>query len=66
VLKVFDVNKLIVSVSENNDIKYYVHNEELFDIIPKYHYLSIGHGGLNRMKHEINTKYKNITRDIIM
>jgi hypothetical protein len=53
VLKVSDVNKLIVPVSENNKIKYYVH-------------LSIGHGGRNRMEHEVNTKYKNITRDIIM
>jgi hypothetical protein len=53
VLKVSDVNKLIVPVSENNKIKYYV-------------YLSIGHGGRNRMEHEVNTKYKNITRDIIM
>jgi hypothetical protein len=43
VLKVSDVNKLIVPVSENNEIKYYVHNEELFDVIHKVH-LSIGHG----------------------
>jgi hypothetical protein len=53
VLKVSDVNKLIVPVSENNKIKYYVH-------------LSIVHAGWNRMEHEVNTKYKNITRDIIM
>jgi hypothetical protein len=65
VLKVSDVNKLIVPVSENNEIKYYVHNEELFDVIHKVH-LSIRHGGRNRMEHEINTKYKNITRDMIM
>jgi hypothetical protein len=53
VLKVSNVNKLIVPVYENNKIKYYIH-------------LSIGHGGRNRMEHEINTKYKNIIRDIIM
>jgi hypothetical protein len=53
VLKVSDVNKLIVPISENNKIKYNVH-------------LSIGHDGRNRMEHEVNTKYKNITRDIIM
>jgi hypothetical protein len=53
VLKVSDVNTIIISVSENNKIKYYVH-------------LSIGHGGRNKMKHEVNTKYKNIIRDIIM
>lgn len=65
VLNVANVNKLIVPLSENNEIKYYVHDEELFDIIHDVH-LSIGHGGRNRMEHEVNTKYKNITRDIIM
>jgi hypothetical protein len=30
VLKVSDVNKLIVPVSENNEIKYYVHNSSFF------------------------------------
>jgi hypothetical protein len=33
----------IVLVSENNEIKYYVHHEELFDVIHNVH-LSIGHG----------------------
>jgi hypothetical protein len=42
-----------------------VHNVQLYDIIHEV-YLSIGHGGRNRMEHEINKKYKNITRDIIM
>jgi hypothetical protein len=65
VLKVSNVNKLIVPVSENNEMKYYVHNEELFDVIHKVH-LSIGHGVRNRMEHEVNTKDKNITRDMIM
>jgi len=65
VLNVANVNKLIVPVSENNEIKYYVHDEELFDIIHDVH-LSIVHDGWNKMEHEVNTKYKNITRDIIM
>jgi hypothetical protein len=65
VLKISDVNKLIVPVSENNEVIYYVHNEELFDVIYKVH-LSIGHGERNRMKHEVNTKYKNIIKDMIM
>jgi uncharacterized protein YjaZ len=65
VLKVSDINKLIVPVSENNEIKYYVHNEELFNIINEVH-LSISYGGRNRMEHEVNSKYKNVTRDIIM
>jgi hypothetical protein len=64
-LKVSDVNKLTVPVSENNEIKYYVYNEELFDVIHNVH-LSIGHGGRYKMEHEVNTKYKNITRNMIM
>ena len=64
-LKVSDVDKLIVPVTENNEIKYYVHNEELFEIIHDVH-LSIGHGNRNRMEYKVNTKYKNITRDMIM
>ena len=46
-LKVSDVNKLIISVSKNNEIKYYIHNKELFDVIHDVH-LSIGHGDRNR------------------
>jgi hypothetical protein len=46
-------------------MKCYIHNEELFDVIHKVH-LSIRHGGRYRMEHEVNTKYKNITRDMIM
>jgi len=65
VLKVTDINKLIAPVSDNNEIKYYVHNEELFDVIHNIH-LSIRHGGRNRMEHEVNTKYNNIIRDMIM
>jgi len=65
VLKVADINQLIVPVSDNNEIKYYVRNEELFDAIHSVH-LSIGHNERNRMEHVVNTKYKNITRDIIM
>jgi hypothetical protein len=42
-----------------------VHNVQLYDIIHEVN-LSIGHGGRNRMEHEINKKYKNITRDVIM
>jgi len=52
VLKVAVINKLIVPLSDNNEIKYYVHNEELFDVIHNIH-LSIGHGGRNRMENEV-------------
>jgi len=52
-------------VSEGNDFKYYVFNEELFNIINDTH-LAIGHGGRNRMEYELNKKYKNITRESIV
>jgi len=60
------VEKLIVPVNnEGNDFKYYVFNEELFNIIHVTH-LTIGYGGRNRMEYELNKKYKNITRESIM
>lgn len=65
VLKISDINKLIVPVFENNEIKNYVHNEDLFVVIHDVH-LSIGRGACYRMEHEVNTKYKNITRDMII
>jgi len=59
------VERLVVPINEGNQIKYYVHNEELFNILHETH-LSIGHGGRSRMEHELNNKYKNITREAIM
>lgn len=40
-LKIANVYKLIIQISEDNVIKYYVHNEELFDVINEFR-LSIG------------------------
>jgi len=65
VITLSDVEKLIVPVSKGNDFKYYVFNEELFNVIHDIH-LTIGHGGRNRMEYELNKKYKNITRESIM
>lgn len=64
-MKVCNVERLVVPINEGNQIKYYVHNEELFNILHETH-LSIGHGGRSRMEHELNNKYKNITREAIM
>jgi len=62
-IKVFNVERLVVPINEDNQIKYFVHNEERFNILHKNH-LSIGHGGCSRMK--LNNKYKHITREAIM
>lgn len=71
-LKRFDIcnisgtDKLIAPVSTTDPvIKYYVKNEELFDILHEIH-VSIGHGGRNRMVKEAQQKYKNITQEAIM
>jgi len=55
VITVSNVEKLIVPVSEGNDFKYYIFNEELFNII-NYTHLTIGHVGRNRMEYELNKK----------
>jgi len=53
--------KLIRPMKENSDIIFYVHDEELYDILFNIH-LSIGHGGRDRMMYELKKKYKNITQ----
>ena len=60
---VSNVDKLIYPVSEGHaTIKYYVTNDELFDIIHAAH-IRIGHGGRNRMIKETQLKYKNVTTE---
>ncbi|XP_037367457.1 SCAN domain-containing protein 3-like [Talpa occidentalis] len=58
--------KLIEAVNGDTDkIRYYLHSEDLFDILHDTH-LSIGHGGRTRMEKELQAKYKNITKEVIM
>ncbi|XP_007954681.1 SCAN domain-containing protein 3 [Orycteropus afer afer] len=58
--------KLIEAVNEETGkIRYYLHSEDLFDILHDTH-LSIGHGGRTRMEKELQAKYKNITKEVIM
>jgi len=65
VMTVQGEKKLIMQITaEGNCVKLYAFNEELFKIVHDIH-LSIGHGGRNRMKYEINKKFKNITRETI-
>lgn len=65
VLAVDGVRKLIVPLKEGSDIKYYVHDGELFDILHKIH-ISIGHGGRDRMVGEVKRKFKNVTYKDVM
>lgn len=66
ILLVQGTEKLIFPISNNsNEIIYYVHDNELFQILEDAH-SQTGHGGRDRMYHNIKQKYKNITRDDIL
>lgn len=66
VVEVFNVERLVVpKVNEGEHIKCYVYNEELFNILHETH-LSIGHGRRDRMEHQLNSRYENITRETVM
>lgn len=67
VLLVKGEKKLIQRKVDENDntIKYFVYNRELFDIIHKAH-IQTGHGGRNILEKKIQESYLNVTRKIIM
>lgn len=50
---------------ERHRIRYYVHKAELFDILHDTH-LNIGHGGRTHMLKELQAKYGNITKEVIV
>ena len=59
------IHKLIKKRTKDDDqFLYYVPNEELFDKIDDAH-RELGHGGINKMKKELNPKYANITQEAI-
>lgn len=60
IVKVDNIEKLIVPIKDEGPVKYYCYAENFFDILFETH-LTIGHGGRDRMRKEINRKYKNIT-----
>lgn len=58
--------KLISPLRKNNEnVKYFVTNEEIFDVIHTAH-LNVGHGGRNKVVKEINDKYVNVTSEMVM
>ncbi|XP_045426183.1 KRAB-A domain-containing protein 2 [Lemur catta] len=66
VISVQGTEKLIEATHRERDrIRYYVHEEELFDILHDTH-LSIGHGGRTRMLKELQGKYGNVTKEVIV
>ncbi|XP_032695845.1 KRAB-A domain-containing protein 2 isoform X1 [Lontra canadensis] len=66
VISVQGTEKLIEAThGERDRIRYYVHKEELFDILHDTH-LNIGHGGRTRMLKELQGKYGNVTKEVIV
>ncbi|XP_057571523.1 KRAB-A domain-containing protein 2 isoform X2 [Hippopotamus amphibius kiboko] len=66
VISVQGTEKLIEAThGERARIRYYVHKEELFDILHDTH-LNIGHGGRTRMLKELQGKYGNVTKEVIV
>ncbi|XP_062967528.1 KRAB-A domain-containing protein 2 isoform X2 [Cynocephalus volans] len=66
VISVQGTEKLVEAThGERVRIRYYVHKEELFDILHDTH-LSIGHGGRTRMLKELQGKYGNVTKEVIV
>ena len=62
VITVGQTRKLIFPVNAPNAvIKYYVSDDELFQVIHDAH-KDIGHGGRDRMLKELSQPYKNLTR----
>lgn len=64
VINVNNEERLIAPiVLDSNVLLYYVHTEELFDIVHSTH-LSTGHRGRTRMEKELKAKYKNVTTEV--
>ena len=49
----------------NGEVKYFVHNSEMFDILKKAH-INTGHGGFHKMTKNLNEKYCNVSRNVIL
>lgn len=66
VLKVGDISKLIIPLNESGEsnVKFYVHNSELYDIISNAH-IEAGHGGIHKLEHNLKEEHVNITRQVI-
>lgn len=66
IIKVGEVNKLIFPLNrtESNAVKYYLHNDEMYDVLEKSH-KETGHGGLHKMIYHLKNDYINISCPVI-
>lgn len=66
VIDINGVTKLISPLTEEDTIKFFVNDEDLFEVLNDAH-TTTGHGGRDRMVKHLKTKYKNITyKDILI
>lgn len=70
ILRIDGIDRLISPVTKNGDesdseVKYFIHNGELFDVLIKAHTQS-GHGGFHKMLNAVRMKYVNISRPAIL
>ncbi|XP_031332774.1 KRAB-A domain-containing protein 2-like [Photinus pyralis] len=64
VIDIGGVKKLVAARERNENIKYYLTVDELYDVIDAAH-VAVGHGGRDRMLAETSKKYANITKEEI-
>lgn len=66
VLNVEGQERLIVPLTgDNSMVLYYVHAEELFDVLHNTHFV-LGHKGRTQMERELQNTYKNITKEVVV
>ncbi|XP_057657392.1 KRAB-A domain-containing protein 2-like [Diorhabda carinulata] len=66
IIEVSGITKLIHPVTDQENIKYYVFDEELFGVLNEAH-ISTGHGGRDRMIEQLKGKFQNVTtKDILL
>ncbi|XP_043284073.1 KRAB-A domain-containing protein 2-like isoform X3 [Venturia canescens] len=64
ILEIGGLKKLVARNDGNENIKYYLSADEVYDVIYTAH-VAVGHGGRDRMSAETSKKFANITKEMI-
>lgn len=64
VLEIGGIKKLVARNDGNENIKYYLSADEVYDVIYAAH-VAVGHGGRDRMSAETSKKFANVTKEMI-
>lgn len=65
IIEVNGITKLIHPVTDQENITYYVFNEEIFGVLNKAHIFT-GHGGRDRTIQKLRGKFQNVTTEDIL